>query len=69
VPEMMVPRDRILVAAGYFKRLRRSNAPEAQHGDFQSKFLKVQKYFNFNQLILLNLSTNFRFRLELFENI
>ena len=40
--------------ASFFKWCRgtESNAPEAQHGDFQTKFLKIQKYSDSKQLIL-----------------
>jgi len=47
----MVPSERILFASGDFRRLWRPNAPEAQHGDFQSKVLKLPKRLDFKQLI------------------
>jgi hypothetical protein len=44
----MVSRDRILIASGDRMRQRRTSC---RHGDFQTKFLKIQKCCNSNQLI------------------
>ena len=45
---------RKIIARAVYMRCRgtKSNAPEAQHGDFQTRFLKIRKFRDYKQLIL-----------------
>ena len=62
-------REIIARAVDMWCRGTESNAPEAQHGDSQTKFAKIRKCCDYRQLILLNFSFYFWFRLERFGNM